>query len=148
VNSNCQSSRLRLAVRAGLLLLAVAGVAAGVYVLAVVPPTEDSLYPRCMFHALTGLHCPGCGTTRALHALLNGRIEQALVYNSLAFIIVPVVGWSLVQSLRSWYRQKYPVPSSVYTRLAMRLLVVLVIVFWVMRNLPWYPFTLLAPHEI
>src|SRR5580704_8057393 len=103
VNSRCQPSRHSLAVRVVLLLLAAAGVAGGVYVLAVVPPTDDSYYPRCQFHSLTGLQCPGCGITRALNAALNGRIAQALAYNPLAFIIIPVVVWSLAQSLLCWH---------------------------------------------
>ena len=35
------------------------------------PNAADSVYPGCMFNALTGLYCPGCGTTRALHALAH-----------------------------------------------------------------------------
>ena len=30
--------------------------------------------PKCVFHALTGWDCPGCGSQRAIHALLHGRV--------------------------------------------------------------------------
>lgn len=82
-----------------LLLLAAAGLAFGLFLILVVPPTDDSYYPRCQLHTLTGLHCPGCGTTRSLHALANGHIAQALAYNALAFIVIPIVGFSLGRSL-------------------------------------------------
>lgn len=42
--------------------------------------------PACPFHALTGLPCPTCGTTRALAALTHGRIAAALAWNPLAAV--------------------------------------------------------------
>ena len=32
-------------------------------------PTK--IFPPCMFHALTGFSCPGCGSTRAVSALFR-----------------------------------------------------------------------------
>src|ERR1043166_3363337 len=46
-------------------------------------PTEYTFYPRCLLFLLTGLHCPGCGSTRCAAALLHGDIEQAFAYNPL-----------------------------------------------------------------
>lgn len=37
----------------------------------------------CIFDTVIGLYCPGCGGTRALVALLHGRIFQALWYHPL-----------------------------------------------------------------
>ena len=131
-----------------LILLAAAGIAAGIFVLALVSPTEDSYYPRCYFHYFTGLHCPGCGLTRAVHALLNGRIEQAFAYNAVALIVLPFVVWSLARSSRPakcrLSAKTRPSASVVWNRL----LLGAVLLYWVVRNLPWYPFTLLAPHEL
>jgi len=75
-------------------------------------------------------------------------MAQALAYNALAFIVMPVVGWSLFQSLRSWKQQLPLTPSSSTSRYLKWLLAITVIAFGVLRNLPWFPFTLLAPHEI
>src|SRR4029077_15194960 len=38
-----------------------AGLLAGSGVLYTFSPTEHSFYPICLFHALTGWQCPGCG---------------------------------------------------------------------------------------
>ncbi len=35
----------------------------------------------CMFHAVTGLYCPGCGGTRAVLALLHGDLVRSLRYH-------------------------------------------------------------------
>lgn len=136
----------RLAVRGGLIALAAAAVGF-VYVLVTVPPGEDTFYPRCQLHNLTGLHCPGCGTTRAFHALLNGRVADALAYNAIFPLVIPIFVWAFVHSVRvsrgtatAWQGRS--------ARWGFRLLTVVVIGYGVLRNLPWYPFTLLVPREL
>lgn len=37
--------------------------------------------PRCPFKWVTGLSCPGCGSQRALMALLGGHPVEAVSYN-------------------------------------------------------------------
>lgn len=44
-------------------------------------------FPRCQWHAWTGLQCPGCGGQRALHALLRGDLWQALGHNAFAVLV-------------------------------------------------------------
>lgn len=39
--------------------------------------------PRCLFKALTGWSCPGCGSQRALMHLLRGHLADALAVNLL-----------------------------------------------------------------
>jgi hypothetical protein len=43
-------------------------------------------FPRCPFHAITGLPCPTCGATRGGLALLGGHPLLALAYNPLAVL--------------------------------------------------------------
>ena len=45
------------------------------------PPGEYSFYPPCLIKWVTGLNCPGCGATRALHALLHLRFAEAFALN-------------------------------------------------------------------
>lgn len=65
--------------------------AAGLVFLYLYNPQDISFFPRCPFYALTGYKCPGCGTLRAIHALLHLRFSEALRLNPLLLAAIPVV---------------------------------------------------------
>ena len=44
-------------------------------------PNTEGVFPKCAFYVLTGWKCPGCGSQRALHALLHGDITGAFHMN-------------------------------------------------------------------
>ncbi|TAH46101.1 MAG: DUF2752 domain-containing protein [Dokdonella sp.] len=102
------------------------------------PYAADSLLPGCPFHALTGLFCPGCGATRAVHALIHGNPLLALRMNLLATLAIPLLPLMLLRSLRG------PGPATVWLTDA-RPWAALVLGFTLLRNLPLMPFLLLAP---
>jgi hypothetical protein len=136
--------RLRLV----LVLLAVLGFGMMAYLLATIPPTRDSWYPKCTLHSSTGLHCPGCGTTRAAHAALNGDLLAALQFNAIAFVVLPLgLWWALHSALRWAYRWPQPTGRPTSTTWSYAVLVA-ILIFGVLRNIPAYPFTLLAPVEL
>lgn len=139
--------RQRVLVRGALATGAVLLVGAGAFVVATVPPTAASFYPKCLSHQLLGIHCPGCGLTRAAHSLLNGRPAQAFAYNPLLVLLSPYLLAALVRSTWFWLWGTEPRRSLFPVRYSWLFLAVF-IVFWVLRNVPAYPFTLLAPHEI
>jgi hypothetical protein len=66
------------------------GLLTGFCVLYNFAPTERAFYPRCLFHALTGWQCPGCGGTRALYQLLHLHVGEAMHYNALVTVLAPV----------------------------------------------------------
>jgi hypothetical protein len=117
---------------------------AGAVVLFLYNPTEVRFYPFCVFHKLTGLHCPGCGALRAGHALLHGRIAAALSYNLFLVLSLPLIGyeWLSMASHAVRGRRLPPLPLRAGWIWA---LLVAIVVFTVLRNLPFEPFTWLAP---
>lgn len=141
------SPRRRLLVRLALVLLAALGLVAGLFVLTYVPPTAASFYPKCVSYQLTGIHCPGCGLTRAAHSLLNGQIEQAFAYNPLLVLLAPYLLVAFIRWLWFWLWGTEAQRSLFPARYAWVFGVVFVL-YWIFRNIPVYPFTLLAPHEI
>lgn len=117
------SRALRSSISASALVLA----AAGAFVLYRYDPTQAHFYPQCVFHALTGLQCPGCGTTRALHHLLHGDVAGAFRLNAMLFAVAPFT----IVSLRS--RRFVTNPVVAWTALAVT------VTWWVVRNLPFWP---------
>jgi hypothetical protein len=73
-------------------LTALAAATAFVYFVA---PENSGWYWQCPFHAWTGLLCPGCGGTRAVHAILHGEFTEAIRLNALA-VAVFVCAWTTV----------------------------------------------------
>ncbi|MBF0343684.1 MAG: DUF2752 domain-containing protein [Nitrospirae bacterium] len=105
-----------------------------------VNPEHSSMFPRCIFHTLTGLYCPGCGSTRALHQLLHGNVIAAFRYNQLTMLFVPFIVYALLSYL--FPALKFPpLPSSN----ASWLIPAIIILYGVLRNFNTYPFSLLAP---
>ncbi|HEY9254807.1 MAG TPA: DUF2752 domain-containing protein [Stenotrophomonas sp.] len=106
------------------------------------PNAAGSPFLPCLFRALTGFYCPGCGMTRALHALLHLDLGTALRMNPLV-----VGGLATVPGLLAWkagWRARWFAPVvSVMSRPNFWL--VLLPAYWLARNLPWFPFTVLAP---
>jgi hypothetical protein len=99
-----------------------------------VNPVTTRFYPPCLFHELTGFWCPGCGTTRALHQLLHGNLAAAFRFNALSMAMLPVAGYLIVRGDASTLK-----PTWIWVLLA------LIVAFAVLRNIPIYPCTLLAP---
>ena len=67
----------RISVR-GQILLAACGCAGASAFLYAVDPSHHAVYPQCLLYNATGIYCAGCGATRALYALLHGRVLEAL----------------------------------------------------------------------
>ncbi len=104
-------------------------------------PAQYRFYPFCFFHELTGLHCPGCGGTRALHQLLHGHVATALQANALLVISLPLFMWLGIS-----FAVRKTKPQSAARPISPKwfwLLLVLALIFAVLRNLP--AFAWLAP---
>lgn len=65
-------------------------------------PTLYLWFPKCPTKILTGWSCPGCGIQRAIHALLNGRLSEAVSYNYFFILSIP---YALILSI-AWMLKK------------------------------------------
>ncbi|MGH7484043.1 MAG: DUF2752 domain-containing protein [bacterium] len=93
-------------------------------------PVMAHFYPPCVFHALTGLQCPGCGSTRALYHLLHGDVSGAFRLNQLLFAMAPFMG------IASRWPRILTRPSVAWT------IAVVIATYGIARNLPFWPYPL------
>ena len=101
--------------------------------------------PTCGLYLATGLHCPGCGATRATHELLNGRLLSALSYNAMWIVLLPAALYAGLSEACRFVRGR-SLPGNPFGRpWFLAVVVAIAIVFGVLRNLPWEPFCSLAP---
>ena len=109
---------------------------------------NSQIFPKCIFYSLTGFYCPGCGSQRAFSSLLHGELWQAINYNLLFILCLPLLFYSSVIAVINVFRKEQLVQQIFYSTFFVKILLSIVIIFWITRNLSFYPFNLLAPHAI
>ncbi len=101
-------------------------------------PATHGFYPVCMFHKLTGLNCPGCGSTRALFALLHGNLPLALKDNA-----VFIITGAALAARGAWFAAKHCGQKRAGQFISPKILWMFLIVagiFSVLRNFPAFSF--------
>jgi len=112
------------------------GIAAlsGAVVLYLHNPSATPWMPRCPTYACLNVYCPGCGSLRASHHLLHGRVLTALDYNPLLVVALPLLAvlifWEPAWSRRPWF---------IWSCFGV------LVLYGILRNIPVWPLTLLAP---
>ncbi|MGH9669642.1 MAG: DUF2752 domain-containing protein [Terriglobales bacterium] len=104
-------------------------------------PPDGAGIPVCLFRALSGLPCPGCGLTRALSSLIQGHPAAALSYHPFAFIVLPLFLMLAVHNfLPLAARQRVQVFCGEHDRLIRRGyhgFIYTFVAFGVLRTLAW-----------
>lgn len=127
-------------------MLAISILAVIAFIFFTPPGNNSKFYPPCLFHQITGLYCPSCGSTRAAHHFLHGRLKEALSSNPLATLAFPILLLFLILLIRfAVTGRKFKHPPLKWSYLWY--LLIPFFLFWVLRNLPIYPFTLLVPPK-
>ena len=123
-------------------LLALFAAVAGL-VLFCFDPRQYHFYPVCFFYKTTGLLCPGCGASRAMHQLLHGHLATAFRFNPVLIFSLPILGWLGTRYV--WQKARNEPASLGLRPLWLWLILTAVLLVSVLRNLPGVPFSLLRP---
>lgn len=106
------------------------------------PTTPGGPLPLCPTKALLGIDCPGCGTARMLYSLMHGNLLAAARFNALGLLAAILLVWAYLawtygrvtgRRIRSWQHHRW---AAVVT-------LSLVAVWFVVRNIPFPPFSAL-----
>ncbi len=98
-------------------------------------PATNIYFPKCPFRELTGFKCPGCGSQRAIHYLLNFEIYEAIKENALLVLSIPylLTGFifDLIKNpnveLLKW-RKIFFGEKPIY------IILIIIVAFWILRN--------------
>src|SRR5690554_3787295 len=93
----------------------------------------------------TGFYCPGCGSQRAIHLLFHGDIIGAFRFNPLMVLTIPIMVYGLEITIANWIFGTSYRFMLFYSKVFIFGYFSLAILYWVLRNLPFYPFNLLSP---
>lgn len=99
----------------------------------------------CIFHKITGLYCPGCGITRMLFSIIRLDFYQAFRYNPLVFImlLLYILYKFLSSVVELCFKRKIKIPKHIYY-----IILIIVILFGIVRNLPVPVFEYLKPTAL
>ncbi|MCG6188970.1 DUF2752 domain-containing protein [Maribellus maritimus] len=132
---------MRIFLRTGLLILFI-GLAVLFFVL---DPTENALFPRCVFHSLTGYYCPGCGSQRAIHSMLHldfaGVVRNNVLFLPAVLLVVYHYSHPILNKSLNW-----KLPNILYLKQTPWIILIVIVLFWVLRNIPYIPFSALVPN--
>ena len=107
-------------------------------------PGEVSLFPRCPFYVLTGFYCPGCGSQRALHHLLHFDFINTINCNALYILGMSIIAYNVSVNAMNRFGNK-TFYNYLYHPKTPFIIGIIIVVFWILRNINLYPFTILAP---
>ena len=114
-------------------IAAVAIVAAAVVVYTLFDPAGSAWFPRCPVYMFTGLKCPGCGSQRMVHALLQGDVAAAFRHNAMLLLMLPLLALLIVaEPLRKRCPRLY---TGLYSNYVVGTALVLIAVWTVVRNI-------------
>ena len=101
-------------------------------------PSATWWMPRCPSKIITGFDCPGCGTQRALYALLHGDLAGAVRYN---FIIFPAGIMIVLLLAAQMGRYRWIFMGRMHNALnstpVILTVMIMMMVWWVVRNIFW-----------
>ncbi|MFJ1702366.1 DUF2752 domain-containing protein [Kitasatospora sp. NPDC088346] len=121
--------------RLGRPLAALVTVAIPTAYVAAVDPGSPGHYPVCPVLQATGWWCPGCGGLRCVHALTRGDLNTAAHDNVLVLVLAVVLAVFWVRW--TWAALSGgPAPRVAFGARQTVLLVLLLVAFTVLRNLP------------
>jgi hypothetical protein len=98
-------------------------------------PAESWFFLKCPVNYVTGLSCPGCGSQRAIHELLHLNFKQAFAYNPLLIAAIPYTALGIAFNTET-LKTRYPKTRKFfYGQRALYVVLVVVILFFILRNI-------------
>jgi hypothetical protein len=99
-------------------------------------PESSPVFPKCPFRLLTNYECPGCGSQRAIHHLLNLKIGSAICANALLVFAIPyILLLFLAELLKLKNRFFMRLHNVFFSVKAIWAAFATVVLWWILRNI-------------
>ena len=99
-------------------------------------PSNNIHFPQCPFLYLTGFKCPGCGSQRAVHHLLNLELIKSFKSNSLFMVSIPYLVFGFILENRKYTNNKLlSLRNKFYGIKAIYIVLIVIVLFWILRNI-------------
>ena len=97
----------------------------------------------CWFQAILGVPCPGCGSTRAALALLQGNFAEAFYWHPLIIVSLVILPYLAVRKIILRHKPMKPIEMKVLIGIA-----VLYLAVFMVRMILFFPHTApMVMHE-
>lgn len=95
-------------------------------------PAHSGLFPKCPFYMITGYKCPGCGSQRAIHYLINLDIGKAFAYNAFLICSIPII---IILFFCQTYQNRYKnIYNILFGKYSIMIISFAIIAWWIVRN--------------
>ena len=99
----------------------------------------------CITYQTLGIYCTGCGAGRAAYSLVHFKLLQALDYNALFVVCAPFAAYYIIKVYLRVVCGRDILPFFNFSYRASLAILCIVVAFTILRNIPVFPFTVLAP---
>lgn len=100
---------------------------------------------KCFFYEVFNLYCPGCGSGRAARALVKFDFLKAISHNVFFILALPLVSYFFIVKYLKFVFNITFLPELNLNTSTTIIITISIIVFWIARNIPFLPFSILAP---
>jgi hypothetical protein len=94
-----------------------------------------SAVPPCVFLAVTGYYCPGCGGSHAADALLSFHFLKSFLYHPAVLYFTAVIGWYVVSHSIEYLSHGRAAVGMRYRNIWLYAAAALIIGNWILRNI-------------
>lgn len=120
----------------GLIFLVVGGILVFLYIKVLLPILPSM---PCVFWKMLGCYCPGCGGTRAVQALFQGKLLTSLWYHPIVMYTVVVFGGFMLTNTLKKIRVLH-IKGWKFHNWYLYVALGIVIVNWIFKNVLWLAF--------
>lgn len=124
-----RATRIGVGIAVGILLLT------ALMLIFIFDPEVHPFFPQCPFLLTTGFECPGCGSQRAIHALLHLDLSAAIRANVFMVFALPYILIGIYLEYLGGKRRHPGMEKIFFGRWSALVVLLLILLYWVGRNL-------------